>query len=451
MRTRTWLAILFVLSGVAGLIYESIWSRYLGLFVGHTAYAQIVVLVIFMGGMAAGALLVGRRGERIREPLLWYALVEAAVGVLGFVFHPLFVAATDLAYEQWFPALAHTPALPIVKWSLSGALILPQSVLLGATFPLMTAGVVRRAPRAPGRMLGLFYFANSFGAAIGVLLSGFFLIGAVGLPGTVATAATLNLLVAGVVLIALRGAPAVAPSVMTGAEETPPPAAPPSPSEPRGRKGRRARRAESVRAIRDVVPSGPALTRLLLLVSFGTAVASFVYEIGWIRMLSLVLGSAARSFDLMLSAFILGLALGALWVRARADRFRHPIRTLGILQWAMGSLAIATLPLYMASFYWMSDLILGTGPTLSGYRLFTLVRYGICLVVMLPATFCAGTTLPLITRSLMASGSGEKAIGQVYGVNTLGAILGAVVAGLVLLPVLGLKGLILTGASVDVA
>src|SRR5262249_26321694 len=117
----------------------------------------------------------------------------------------------------------------------------------------------------------------------------------------------------------------------------------------------------------------------------------------------------------------------------------------------MGSLAIATLPLYVASFYWMSDLILGTAPTPTGYRLFTLVRYGICLVVMLPATFCAGTTLPLITRSLMASGSGEKAIGQAYGVNTLGAILGAVVAGLVLLPVLGLKGLILTGASVDVA
>ena len=50
------LYLLFVLSGAAGLIYESIWTRYLGLFVGHDAYAQIIVLVIFLGGMSAGAL-----------------------------------------------------------------------------------------------------------------------------------------------------------------------------------------------------------------------------------------------------------------------------------------------------------------------------------------------------------------------------------------------------------
>ena len=69
-------------------------------------------------------------------------------------------------------------------------------------------------------------------------------------------------------------------------------------------------------AARGGVPA--ALARVLLLVAFGTAVASFVYEIAWVRMLSLVLGSATHSFELMLSAFILGLALGALWVRRRA-------------------------------------------------------------------------------------------------------------------------------------
>src|SRR3712207_9266397 len=70
------LLVAFTLSGAAGLIYESIWSRYLGLFVGHSAYAQIIVLAIFLGGMSLGALLVGRRSERLREPLLGYALVE---------------------------------------------------------------------------------------------------------------------------------------------------------------------------------------------------------------------------------------------------------------------------------------------------------------------------------------------------------------------------------------
>ena len=58
----------FILSGAAGLIYESVWTRYLGLFVGHSAYAQVIVLVIFLGGMSLGALLVGRYSERLRQP-----------------------------------------------------------------------------------------------------------------------------------------------------------------------------------------------------------------------------------------------------------------------------------------------------------------------------------------------------------------------------------------------
>jgi hypothetical protein len=80
------LCAVFVLSGAAGLIYESIWVRYLGLFVGHGAYAQVLVLVIFLGGMSAGALLAGRRTAALREPLRWYAYVELAVGLLGLVF-----------------------------------------------------------------------------------------------------------------------------------------------------------------------------------------------------------------------------------------------------------------------------------------------------------------------------------------------------------------------------
>src|SRR5262250_1074544 len=99
------LYVVFVLSGAAGLIYESIWTRYLGLFVGHSAYAQVIVLVIFMGGMAIGALIVGRRSERLRDPLRDYAVVEAVVGVLGLLFHPGFVGLTGLAYDVWFPAL----------------------------------------------------------------------------------------------------------------------------------------------------------------------------------------------------------------------------------------------------------------------------------------------------------------------------------------------------------
>jgi spermidine synthase len=83
------LYLVFVLSGAAGLIYESIWTRYLGLFVGHSAYAQVIVLVIFLGGMSLGALLIGRATERVKRPLFWYALIELAAGMIGLVFHDL--------------------------------------------------------------------------------------------------------------------------------------------------------------------------------------------------------------------------------------------------------------------------------------------------------------------------------------------------------------------------
>jgi hypothetical protein len=193
----------------------------------------------------------------------------------------------------------------------------------------------------------------------------------------------------------------------------------------------------------------PALARALLVVAFGTAAASFIYEIAWIRMLSLVLGSATHSFELMLSAFILGLALGAWWVRKRADRWTDPVRALGLTQWVMGSLAIATLPVYLWTFQAMAWLLDAVDLTTAGYHLFGVARYLICLAVMLPATFCAGITLPLITRVLLARGAGERAVGQVYAVNTLGSIVGAALAGLVLMPIVGLRWLLVIGALVD--
>ncbi|MES2306773.1 MAG: fused MFS/spermidine synthase [Gemmatimonadota bacterium] len=408
---------LFFLSGAAGLMYESVWTRYLGLFVGHDAYAQILVLVIFLGGMSLGAALVARRADRLANPLLGYALMEGAAGLIGLIFHDGFIAITNQAYSGIFPALAGTPWLGFAKWGVAAILILPQSVLLGTTFPLMSAAVLRRAPAAPGRVLGWLYFSNSIGASIGVLLAGFVLVGLAGLPGVLVTAAILNLVVAlGTFLVARHGA------------------APPAPAP----------------AASSAAPAD-GLARLLLATAFVTAIASFCYEIDWIRMLSLLLGSATHSFELMLSAFILGLALGAFWIRRNADRFPEPVRALALIQVVMGLLALATLPLYTGAFHVVELVMAATTRSASGYWIFTVVRYAICLVVMLPATICAGMTLPLITRLLLARQQGEAAIGRVYAVNTIGSILGAALAGLLLLPWLGLKGLIIFGGAIDVA
>ncbi|MGH7528468.1 MAG: hypothetical protein ACREMX_17380, partial [Gemmatimonadales bacterium] len=275
--------------------------------------------------------------------------------------------------------------------------------------------------------LSLLYFANSFGAAVGVLVAGFYLVDIAGLPGTLTTAAILNLAVAGAticVVVAARNREQPDSTVAGSAHPVP--------------------------AVAGSAWRPGWLAPVLLAASFGTAVASLIYEIAWIRMLSLVLGSATHSFELMLSAFILGLALGAYWIRTRADGVQNPLLLLGTVQWIMGCLAIATLPIYVASFSWTASLMSVFGPTELGYGGFTMARYGLCLLVMLPATFCAGMTLPLLTRTLLGAGLGERMIGAVYGWNTLGSIVGATAAGLLLLPLIGLKALLVTGAAVDI-
>src|SRR5215207_9159862 len=122
--------VLFLVSGFGGLIYEAIWTHYLKLFLGHAAYAQTVVLVVFIGGLALGAWICARLAERLRNPLRVYASIEVAIGLLSLVFHPLFVAATDWGYASLLPAacdLATTFCVP--QWMLAALLLLPQSVL----------------------------------------------------------------------------------------------------------------------------------------------------------------------------------------------------------------------------------------------------------------------------------------------------------------------------------
>src|SRR5512135_2689173 len=105
-RARVALYGLFALSGFAGLIYESIWSHYLKLYLGHAAYAQTLVLCIFMGGMAIGAWGIGRLSERVARPLVVYAAVELVIGILALVFDRQFQWLVRWSFDTVFPGLA---------------------------------------------------------------------------------------------------------------------------------------------------------------------------------------------------------------------------------------------------------------------------------------------------------------------------------------------------------
>ena len=408
--------LLFALSGFAGLIYESIWTHYLKLILGHAAYAQSLVLAIFMGGMALGAWLVSRLSGRLHNLLIAYAVIEGFIGIAALVFHSGFIWTENQLLLHWLPAIGDPQTANILKWGASSLLILPQSILLGATFPLMSGALIRIYPDRAGNSLSFLYFSNSMGAAIGVLVSGFVLLEAYGLPGTVFFAGVVSIAVSLFAFLLARSTNVTAQVVAASTIKKP-----------------------------------TSLAWILMVAALITGMASFIYEIGWVRMLSLVLGTSNQSFELMLSAFIGGLALGALWIRKRIDKVDRPLLWAANVQLLMGALALLSIPLYMQTFDLMAQLLESVQRDDQGFTIFRIGSHTIAMMLMLPPTFMAGMTLPLFTYSMIRSGGGEASIGRIYASNTLGAILGVVVAVHWGMPNLGLKGIISLGAGLDIA
>ncbi|MEN5291132.1 spermine synthase [Stenotrophomonas lactitubi] len=420
-RVGAWLLWVFVLSGFSGLIYQSIWTQYLGLFLGHSSYAQSLVLMLFMGGMAVGAWLVSRKSARIQRPLLVYAIIEVVIGLLGLTFDGAYHLTTGWAYNQLMPMLGGEHA-HWARWLIATALVLPQCVLLGATFPLMSAGYMRLQPHSEGRVLAGLYFSNSMGAAIGALASAYVLLPMLGMPGTVFSAGLINVIVAFMIYPMTK---------FEGLLDR-------SPTAP-------------VVEARPVGGAPISRSWIILVVACLTGAASFVYEITWVRMLSLALGTTIHSFEIMLASFIFGIALGGLWLKNRADRVASPLALAGWVQIWMGVAALGSMFIYANAFEWVGWMMRVIVHSAEGYALFNAASAGIALLVMFPAAFFAGMTLPLLTLALMRQGHGEKSIGQAYAFNTVGAIIGVLAAVHILLPSIGLKYSLTVAAVVDMA
>ena len=367
-----------------------------------------------MGGLAIGSYLTSRLIPRIQNPLMLYAVIEVVIGVFALFFHEIFIFSNDFLFNRLASNIESGFIFTGLKWLIGILLILPQSILLGSTFPLISSGLLKYSPHQSGKKISLLYFNNSFGAAIGALVSGFFLIQQFGLPGTILTAGLINILIGLAVFLIIRKT-----SVAKEKQK---------PFQPINKD---------------------RFYYLLLGTAFFTGLASFFYEIAWIRMLTLVLGATTHAFELMLSAFILGLALGSLWIKKRIDTFKSPVTILAYVQILMASFAFLTLFSYDSLFDIMEYVFKSLKKTEQGYSFYILINHFLSLIIMLPATIFAGMTLPLVTHILFKQKGNEKVIGQVYAINTLGAISGVVIAMNILLPLTGTKGLVSLGGLVD--
>lgn len=420
---------LFCLSGAVALVYESLWSRYLKLFLGHSSYGQIVTLIVFMGGLGVGSFIAAKYLPKIKHPFLAYARIEIVAALFGLGFHPAYEMLSGWFFNRAAGLEEMSPVLgSVVQISLCLLLTLPFATLLGMTFPLLAAGMIRSFRDGGRASLPMLYFGNSLGGAIGILLCSYWLVAAFGTHGALQLAALGNVIIgAGFYILHKRG--------LTGVlqEEMDAPA-----------------RSEKTLLPSAAAPVNPRIA-LWLTIAAGTGFASFVYEIGWIRLLSLILGSSTHSFDAMISAFILGLAFGGLFVRRILHRCSGDLApVLGTIQVLMGSFAALSLYLYKPFFEAVQSSHGIFAKTEAAFPLYSVYKYLLCLAMMFPAAFCAGMTLPIITWRLVRDTGRDSFTGLVYGWNTIGSIIGAALAGLVLIPLLQLKWTIFAGAALDI-
>lgn len=413
------LTVLFFLSGICGLVYQTLWLRLLSLVFGVTIYAASTVLASFMGGLALGTMAAGRLSGRIRSPLVWFGATEIAIGLAALATPPALDAVATLWVALQARLLEHPWAFTLARVLCSAAVLIVPASLMGATLPLVVRSSLSRGSLV-GPRVGLLYAANTSGAIAGALLTGFVLIGAFGIATTFRLAAGLNALVGASALVlawrqrgALPGHPTAGPTPTAEQDSGVPAAA-----------GRR--------------PLDAALVPVVFAVS---GFAALALEVVWFRMLVLFTPATTYAFTTMLAAVLLGIALGSAAAAPFLRRERRWTLTLGVAQATTGLLAVAALALYLASYE--AGRLRGSAHVMS-------------LVAVLPPAIVMGLAFPIGIRAWTGPtddgrGGATRVVARLYALNVAGAIAGAVASGFLLVPRLGSRGSLLLLAGLYVA
>jgi spermidine synthase len=201
-------------SGALAMVYEVAWTRALALVLGSSVYAFTVMLTTFLLGLAGGSWLVARRVDRLAEPAVALALVQAGIAVAAFAGLAVLGDLPWLFLRLFAWSDGRHDLLLALEFLLSGALMLGPALGCGAVFPL----AVRLAGgEAAGRAVGTLYAANTVGAIAGSFAGGFLLVPAVGIRATLLLAVLLNLACAFAVALAVPPRrPALRTAVLAG-------------------------------------------------------------------------------------------------------------------------------------------------------------------------------------------------------------------------------------------
>lgn len=398
--TRALLCFLFFLSGSTSLVYQLLWTRRLTLILGHSVLAVSSVVSITMAGLALGAWAAGRASTGVpRIQVQRYAGLEAFIGLWALLSFSLLQGTSTLYLTA---AGAGWSGTPLYLIGLAGAalVLLPPTAAMGATLPLLCVALVRQEV-LPGHLLSELYGVNTLGAFTGAALTGFALLPLFGTWTSLVGAALINF------GLALMG------SVLSKSFRE------------------QARQTESYSP--GTVPRGALL-------AFGlVGVASMVLQVGWTRGLILTLGSSTYAFAAVLSIFLLGIALGSIlfallpaaWVARLTASGVGALILLGGIAAGLSTVLLGYLPLvFILLFSW-------TGGEFSRVLSLQLLMV---LSVIGPTCLIMGLVFPAINQVFGRSDpSLGGQVGRLYAVNTVGCIVGALLAGFFLIPWVGVQ------------
>ncbi len=409
---RKILVAIFLVSGMAGLVYEVVWVRMLTLVFGATTYAVSTVLFSFMAGLALGSYFFGKKIDFVRSPLRVYGLLELGVGVYA-LFVPAIIGVLNEAYVSMFSEeIPNFLVYSLMRFVFATAVLLIPTTLMGGTLPVLSRYFVRRI-RTLGWDIGVLYTINTVGAVLGVLLAGFYLEATFGVRASIAMAAAANIVI-GLVALYMSRSSAFSLSV----EEA-------GVSEVEG--GSTARGA-----------GGEIDPRFIVLVFAVSGFCALGYEVIWFRALLLAIYNNTYAFSTMLVTFLFGLALGSYLISRVIDRDsdRDWVATFARVEIAIGVVAALVVPLFIV--LQNTKLIMLRNSLGGSLGQVTLAGFILAATIMFVPTLLFGFTLPLANKIYISNvGDVGRKVGRLYAANTVGAVLGSFVVGFFLIPFIG--------------
>ncbi|EJM91989.1 putative spermidine synthase with an N-terminal membrane domain-containing protein [Pseudomonas sp. GM74] len=388
-------ALLLFVSGAAALVYQVLWIKQLSLVVGVEVYAITTGISAFFAGLALGGLLFGRWADRMQQPVVLYAGLEVLVAVLG-------VGATFAMSLAASPFAWLEEHIGLLAWVLPFVLVGIPALLMGGTLPVLVRSLASD-PQHLGKAGGQLYAANTAGAIAGTLLAGFVLIATLGVRGSALAAAMLNLLAAAGALWFQRQrvAPGLAPVKHHTDKKT------------------------------------DRLALWLYAIAGGVALG---YEVVWSQSIVQFMSTRTYAFAVVLATYLTGLFLGSMLLARRVDRLRDPWGVFGLLIAGAGLVALLEIALLGRWLVFAQTLAESWVLSLGGSELAGMsTRFAVAaLSIVFVPTLLLGAAFPLALRLSVGGERIGRHVGEVVAFNTLGGIIGVMLCGFALIPMLGL-------------